>query len=91
MRDLFNMISGTSTGSMLAAALATNKESSTEPLFWGKGMVNFYETEASGLFKSNRLKGFVSFILWFLIFAFWGGVFYLYGVYKYANPKKLKA
>lgn len=92
MRDLFNLISGTSTGSMLAAALSTYKDGSdTEPMFWGKSMVEFYMTNAAPLFKSNKLKGFVSFLLWLLIFVFWGTVFFLYGVYKYANPKKLKA
>ena len=54
MKDLFNMISGTSTGSMLAGALATWKDgSTTEPMFWGQSMVDFYETNAAPLFKSN--------------------------------------
>lgn len=92
MKDLFNMISGTSTGSMLAGALSTWKDdSTTEPMFWGQEMVEFYEVNAAPLFKSNKLAGFISVLLWTLIFVFWGGVFYLYGMFKYANPNKLKA
>lgn len=54
-------------------------------------MVNFYKTKAAGLFKSNNLAWFKSVIIWILIFAFYGGFFYAIGIYKYANPKVLKA
>ena len=43
------------------------------------------------MFQSNNLAFFKSFVIWTFIFAFWGTVFYLLGVQKYANPKILRA
>ena len=91
MRDLFDLISGTSTGSMLAGALSVNGKDSEDPLFWGAGMVEFYKTKAAGLFKGNNLAFFKKFMIWLIIFAFWGGLFFSIGLYRYANPKVLKA
>jgi len=54
-------------------------------------MVEFYKTKAAGLFKGNNLAFFKSFMIWLIIFAFWGGLFFSIGLYRYANPKVLKA
>ena len=56
MSDLFDMVAGSSTGAILAAAIVTPKEKgSTEPKFYANDVVDFYQNEGSIAFTHNAL------------------------------------
>ena len=49
MKDLFDMLTGTSTGSILAAGLSVpvNTSFPQTPRFWARDAINIYETDAT--------------------------------------------
>jgi patatin-like phospholipase/acyl hydrolase len=51
MKDLFDMMSGTSTGSILATSLAIPKTvGSNEPMFWASDAVKIYADGGPDIF-----------------------------------------
>ena len=91
MKDLFDMMAGTSTGSLMAAAFSIpSADNSSEPMFWGMSMAKCYEESAPKLFLSNGLNTFKTFLVYFGFFMIFFVVFYTCGHYKYNNPKVIK-
>lgn len=92
MKDLFDMMSGTSTGSMLASAMSVHKKGEeNEPFFWASEMIDFYQDNAPNIFKKNYLGAVTQFLIYTMLLCFFGGLFFAYGYLRYANPNVLKA
>jgi patatin-like phospholipase/acyl hydrolase len=67
MKDIFDMFSGTSTGSIMSAGLSLNADYSqknakstvdkpVEPKFWATAIRDIYITNAKEIFKRNYLN-----------------------------------
>ena len=93
MKDLFDMTSGTSTGSIISAGLSypigtSNSVEKQTPKYFAKEVIEVYSTKGEQIFKESEgySTGFLT--LWFFIFVFFiGGIFYFIGRYYYDNPK----
>ena len=89
MVDLFDMMAGTSTGSILSTGLSIGKnESSEEPKFWGEDCVNIYIDYAPQIFKQNGVGSAFHLFFDILFISVFGAMFYFMGRSKYNNPKK---
>jgi patatin-like phospholipase/acyl hydrolase len=51
MQYLFDMMAGTSTGSILSTALSIKNPEGDAPLFWAEDCKNLYMTEAQNIFR----------------------------------------
>lgn len=92
MKDLFDMFSGTSTGSILSAGLSLGTpDNSTHPRYWANDIRNIYIDNASTIFKKNYLHSFYNFLIYLIYFFVFGSIFYSMGYYRYDNPKIYKA
>ena len=88
MKDLFDMFSGTSTGSILSAGLSlANPDIPTNPKYWADDIRNVYINNSSTIFKKNYLHTFYNFIIYCIYFFIFGSIFYSMGHYRYDNPK----
>ena len=90
MQYLFDMIAGTSTGSILSTALSIENDNG-EPLLWGKECKESYITLAPDIFKEKTLSVITKVFLYIMFIACFGGIFYFLGRHKYDNPKKIEA
>ena len=87
MKDLFDMMAGTSTGSLMATAFSIpSPTNASEPMFWGESMSQCYQDSAPKLFLSQGLNTFKTFVVYFSFFLAFFSLFYLCGHYKYHNP-----
>lgn len=100
MKDLFDMTAGTSTGSIIAAALsmpATEKDSdgneklsTTRPQFWADDIVEIYRNDNDKIFDKNEFNQvYLIIIVLFVVplFIFFG---HQRGEKKFDNDKKLR-
>lgn len=89
MKDLFDMLSGTSTGSILSGGLSIGKNGDKEePMFWADDIRSIYELDAEKkIFKKTWWKTALNYLIPLLIFAIFIIVFYLIGKWRYDNPK----
>lgn len=91
VQDMFDMLSGTSTGSIMASALslATPPDANGVilPKFWAEDMKNIYIDNAAEIFQSNTFGAFVAFLIYFFCIIILGGMFLRIGIFRYDNPK----
>ena len=97
MKDLFDMISGTSTGSIITAAL-TYTDKKTEPKdttgkipapgFWAKAIKEIYTKNGGVIFADHKDNGSGSqgWVMFFFVLI-WGVLFYFLGRHIYDNPE----
>ena len=92
MKDLFEMTAGTSTGSIVAAALSYPKKDTdgkrTEvPLYWAKEIIDIYSLKGDQIFKRKSIGNFAA-IFWLIIFlATFALAGYAIGHYTYTDPE----
>ena len=101
MKLMFDFTAGTSTGSIIAAALATpykTGDRSTvldcsvdicKPKFWGPDMIKIYSKEGSKIFLKYAMTPFKTWLWLLLILAIFVGLFFYWGTKKY-DSKELK-
>lgn len=99
MKDLFDMIAGTSTGSIIAASLAMPKNSTdnqgkvilskTEPKFFAPEIIDIYRNDNDKIFDKNQFS--IAWVIVFNVITFplmvWLG--FRYGNKKFDNPAKI--
>jgi len=99
MKDMFDMISGTSTGSIITAALSfynkkdpRNKEGENKiPTFFADEIKNIYTENGSVIFADHKASGDGTQTLVFLIVVvFFGALFYMLGKHIYDNDETKK-
>ena len=96
MKDLFDMTAGTSTGSIISAALAypigtDNSVQKQTPKYFSKEIIDVYSNKGEQIFKeSEGYSTALLTVLFFIHVLFWGGLFYALGVHYYDNPKTWK-
>lgn len=89
MKDIFNMFSGTSTGSIMSSGFSLTYKNGNlmYPKYWAEDIRNVYIDNAPVIFKKNFLKRFWNFLIYLLYFVIFGVTFYFAGYYRYDNPK----
>lgn len=94
MKDMFHMISGTSTGSIITAALsyynktdpANYKGDPKIPTFFAEEILDIYRNNGAVIFADHKASGDGTQTLVFIIFCvIWGGLFYMLGKHIYDN------
>lgn len=86
------MMSGTSTGSILAGALAVHGDGSPdEPKFWAKEAVQIYIDGGPIIFDQNKVGKAMQSLCYIGFVIVFTGLFFLYGNYRYNNKSKRQA
>lgn len=90
LKDIFDMMAGTSTGSILASALACPDPKNMEtkrPKFFADDALAIYTTRGSDIFVSQGLRSTHYFLFIMLFGAILFGIGYLIGTFLYDNRK----
>ena len=97
MKDIFDMIAGTSTGSILATGLSISSgrknpipykgRNDDLPKYWAEGAVDIYTGGGAAIFRRNGLTTGVVVVAYVLCILFFLTVFGLIGYCVYDNPK----
>ena len=95
MKDLFNMMAGTSTGSILASGLSYPKfppsqdpSSKGQPKFYAKDIIEIYEEFGKEIFTRNEIPLIINFICSLVIVLIFLLLGFLSGQYCFDNKKK---
>ena len=92
MKDLFDMMAGTSTGSILATALAIpDPDHPTYPKFWASEATAIYIDSGPIIFRQSSLGRFWQVTCYITIVCLFTGLFYCCGSSRYDNKKKKEA
>lgn len=87
MKDLFNLIAGTSTGSIISSGLAYPNSSYPEmPAYYADDILEIYRTKGDDLFKLQKLATKAHAFWLFIIVIIFGILGYYIGVKKYDDP-----
>ena len=101
MKDIFDMISGTSTGSILATGLSISTGTLNPipfkgkhyplPKYWGPECVKIYTSGGAAIFNPNGLATGWVVLFYFITMFFFLVIFGLLGMCIYDNPKTKKS
>jgi hypothetical protein len=87
MQELFHMITGTSTGAILAGTLAVKNDPASNSSYYASDVVDFFMNDGPEIFQDRKINyGLLGIIVVIsgLIIGWWG---YKIGVRIFANPK----
>lgn len=96
MKDMFDMISGTSTGSIITASLsywdktdeANYKGDEKIPTFFAEEILDIYRKNGAVIFADHKASGDGTQTLVFILFCvIWGILFYFLGKHIYDNDE----
>lgn len=84
MTDLFDMISGTSIGSVSASALSIPEpNNATAPNFYAQDVMDIMTGQADVLFQQSHVDYWKQIIGYIFFIIFFTGALHLYGRHKY--------
>ena len=87
MKDLFNMIAGTSTGSIISSGLAfPNSSYPGMPAYYADDILEIYRTKGDDLFLLQKIVTKSHAFWFFIIVVVFGILGYFIGVKKYDDP-----
>ena len=86
------MTAGTSTGSIVAAALAypkndTDGNRTEEPLYWSKEIIDIYSEKGYLIFKQNSISNVAAGFWLFFFTVTFAVIGYAIGYYTYTDPE----
>jgi hypothetical protein len=87
MKELFNMIAGTSTGGIVTAALSSPRRPDSDEPFYSDTLLDLYVNEGPEIYKKQSINKWIIALITILCTAVFGVLGYRIGVYTYANPK----
>jgi len=93
MSRLFDMLAGTSTGSLLATGLSIRKsvkDGIDQPLYWAPDALDIYTNGADEIFKGNGLKFWLYLLITLGIILVFIYPYYFCAMKRYNNPGKFK-
>ena len=85
MKDMFDMLSGTSTGSIMSAGFSLADDQGN-PEYWASDIKAVYIDNADQIFLINGFGYFTTVLIWLVYFTCFGSWFFVVGHYKYDNP-----
>lgn len=91
MKDLFDMMSGTSTGSILTTGLSVQSKQKDVPLYWGKDCVKIYIDGGPMIFQQNKLGRSFQYLCYIGFVILFTSLFYCWGRSRYDSKKKQMA
>jgi patatin-like phospholipase/acyl hydrolase len=92
MKDLFDMMAGTSTGSILSTGLSlASADDPNVPKYWAMDAVNIYIDGGPLIFDQNKLGKALQIICFIVLIILFAGLFYVCGVSRYDNKRKKTA
>jgi hypothetical protein len=91
MQYLFDMMAGTSTGSILSTALSIKNDDGNAPKYWATDCRDIYINNASTIFQQHGFSTIFMIFCYILFIISFGALFFYIGKLKYDNPKKWKA
>lgn len=93
MKDLFDTMAGTSTGSIISAGLSYPKDSAGfetnewVPMYWGDDVIEIYSKKGDMIFKKNEgIKDAMKVVLTLIYLAVFAGIGYYFGRRWFDNP-----
>ena len=88
MSNLFDMFAGTSTGSMISAALSLPMDDDkTQPKYWARDTVNIYKLEAPVIFTKNGVDFYREILCYTIFIIVFSSLFFFIGTRKFNNKK----
>ena len=89
MSELFQLVAGTSSGSIVAAGVSYG--SGGKPTMWGKDIVNFFAKNGKNLFEKHSLEWGLHLFFWITIALAFACVGYWLGRRRYDSPRQTNA
>ena len=89
MSELFQLVAGTSSGSIVAAGVSYG--SAGKPAMWGKDIVSFFEKNGKNLFEKHSLEWGLHLFFWIAFALVFAAVGYWLGRRRYDSPRQTNA
>ena len=89
IKEIFDLITGTATQSILAASLSVPRDNQTNSTYYANDTIDFFMKDGPKIFTSRSINSGLVFIITLQNIFICGYLGYLLGIRMFANPKKI--